>query len=131
MRTLTYTVPPEAAGRRVKSILLYRLGIPASMIARIKLRETGICVNGLRCRTTDEVKAGDVVTAEVGDPPRETGGLAGVLHGQRLGDVGKGDDERRGLDAHQGLMMRSALLHLSTMSYMLETSPTASLSPRP
>ncbi len=73
MRTLTYTVPPEAAGRRVKSILLYRLGIPASMIARIKLRQTGICLNGLRCRTTDEVKAGDVVSAEVGDLPRETG----------------------------------------------------------
>lgn len=73
MRTLTYTVPPEAAGRRVKSILLYRLGIPASMIARIKLRQTGICLNGVRCRTTDEVRAGDIVTAEVGDPPRETG----------------------------------------------------------
>lgn len=73
MRTLHYTVPPEEDGRKVKSILLYRLHIPASMIARIKLRETGICRNGARCRTTDTVHAGDTVSAEVGDPPRETG----------------------------------------------------------
>ena len=39
MRTLTYTVPPEAAGRRVKSILLYRLGIPASMIVAAPEKE--------------------------------------------------------------------------------------------
>ena len=73
MRTLTFTVPPELAGRRVKSILQYRMRIPASMIARIKLRESGICLNGQRCRTTDTVRAGDVVSAEVGDIPRETG----------------------------------------------------------
>ena len=73
MRTLTYTVPPELAGRKVKSILLYRLQIPASMIARIKLRETGILLNGRRCRTTDTVRAGDVVSAEVGDAPCDTG----------------------------------------------------------
>ena len=73
MRTLTYTVPPALAGRKVKSILQYRLGIPPSMIARIKLRASGICLNGRRCRTTDTVSAGDVVSAEVGDVPRETG----------------------------------------------------------
>ena len=73
MRTLSYTVPPELAGRRVKSILQYRLHIPAGMIAAIKLRPTGICINGVRCRTTDTVKAGDVLTAEVGDLAAETG----------------------------------------------------------
>ena len=73
MRTLEYTVPPEKAGRRVKSILQYQLQLPPSMIARIKLRETGICRNGQRCRTTDTVRAGDVVRAEVGDAPAETG----------------------------------------------------------
>ena len=73
MRTLTYTVPPEKAGRKVKSILQYQLCIPPSMIARIKLRETGICLNGARCRTTDVVRAGDTVSAEVGDAPCETG----------------------------------------------------------
>lgn len=73
MRTLTYTVPPEKAGRKVKSILQYQLCIPPSMIARVKLRETGICLNGARCRTTDTVRAGDTVSAEVGDVPCETG----------------------------------------------------------
>ena len=73
MRTLSYVVPPELAGRKVKSILQYRLHIPESMIASIKLRPAGICLNGVRCRTTDVVKAGDLLTAEVGDLPAETG----------------------------------------------------------
>ena len=73
MRTLSFTVPPELAGRRVKSILQHRLGIPPSMIASIKLRQTGICINGVRCRTTDTVRAGDTVSAEVGDLPRASG----------------------------------------------------------
>ena len=73
MRTLSFTVPPELAGRRVKNLLQTRLYIPAGMIARIKLRGTGICLNGARCRTTDAVCAGDVLTAEVGDLPAETG----------------------------------------------------------
>ena len=73
MRTLTLTVPPELAGRKVKSLLQYRLHIPPSMIAAIKLRPTGICLNGARCRTTDIVRAGDVLTAEVGDTCAETG----------------------------------------------------------
>ena len=73
MRTLTLTVPPELAGRRVRSLLQYRLQIPPSMIAAIKLRPTGICLNGVRCRTTDLVRAGDLLCAEVGDLPAETG----------------------------------------------------------
>ena len=73
MRTLTLTVPPELAGRKVKSILQHRMQLPPSMIARIKLRETGICLNGVRCRTTDAVQTGDLLSAEVGDMPRETG----------------------------------------------------------
>jgi len=73
MRTLSLDISEELAGRRVKSLLLHRLHIPESMIARIKLWETGICLNGTRCRTTDTVKPGDVLTAEVGDPPTESG----------------------------------------------------------
>ena len=73
MRTLTLQIPPELDGRRVKSVLQYRLQIPSSMIARIKLHPTGICLNGERCRTTDTVRAGDTLSAEVGDLPRETG----------------------------------------------------------
>ena len=73
MRTLSLTISEELAGRKVKSLLLHRLHIPESMIARIKLRETGICLNGVRCRTTDTVKPGDVLVAEVGDVPAESG----------------------------------------------------------
>ena len=73
MRTLSLTISEELAGRKVKSLLLHRLHIPGSMIARIRLRETGIGLNGIRCRTTDAVKPGDVLTAEVGDVPAESG----------------------------------------------------------
>ena len=48
MRTLSLTIQEELAGRNVKSLLLHRLHIPESMIARIKLRETGICLKGAR-----------------------------------------------------------------------------------
>lgn len=73
MRTLSLLITEELAGRKVKSLLLHRLHIPEHMISRIKLRETGICLNGLRCRTTDRVRTGDLLTAEVGDVPAETG----------------------------------------------------------
>lgn len=73
MRTLTLLVTPELAGRKVKSLLRYRLQIPESMIAAIKLREEGICLNGRRCRTTDTVAAGDILSAQVGDLPEESG----------------------------------------------------------
>ena len=73
MRMLTLTVSAELAGRTVKSLLLHRLAVPEGMIARIKLRERGICRNGVRCRTTDRVEVGDVLTVEVGDAPAETG----------------------------------------------------------
>ena len=73
MRTLSLTVTAELDGRKVKSLLLHRLHIPEGMIARIKLRETGIRLNGVRCRTSDTVCTGDVLTAEVGDVPAETG----------------------------------------------------------
>lgn len=73
MRTLSLVITKELAGRSVKSLLYYRLRLPESMISRIKLRENGICLNGRRCRTTDRVCVGDVLTAEVGDVPAETG----------------------------------------------------------
>lgn len=76
MRTLTLHITPELAGRKVKSLLHHRLQIPESMIASIKLREEGICLNGQRCRTTDLVAAGDVLSAQVGDIPAETGTAA-------------------------------------------------------
>ncbi|MBR4870439.1 MAG: RluA family pseudouridine synthase [Oscillospiraceae bacterium] len=38
-----------------------------SLVARVKLRETGILLNGIRARTNTVVSAGDILTVEVGD----------------------------------------------------------------
>ena len=73
MRTLSLTVSPEQAGRTVQSLLRRELRLPAGMISALKFRETGIVLNAARCRTTDRVRPGDVLTAEIGDLPAETG----------------------------------------------------------
>ncbi len=68
-RVLTLIVRPEWEGRTVKSLLRKELGMTEGLIARVKLRETGLRRNGERCRTVDRVRAGDVLAAEVGDGP--------------------------------------------------------------
>ncbi len=68
-RVLTLEVLPAWEGRTVKNLLLRQLHMSEGLIARVKLRERGICRNGAPCRTTDRVSAGDVLTAEVGDGP--------------------------------------------------------------
>lgn len=73
MRTLELTVPPELDGCRVKTLLRREFRMAEGLISAVKLRERGICLNGARCRTTDTVRAGDRLTAEVGDEPAETG----------------------------------------------------------
>ena len=73
MRTLSITVSAEMAGRKVKSLLRREMRMPEGLIARVKLREDGITLNGQRCRTVDTVREGDILAAQVGDEPRETG----------------------------------------------------------
>ena len=73
MRTLTITVTSEQAGRSVHSLLRRELGMPEGFISALKFRETGVCLNGARCRTTATVRAGDILTAEIGDKPAESG----------------------------------------------------------
>ena len=63
-RVLTLEVLPAWEGRTVKNLLLRQLHMSEGLIARVKLRERGICRNGAPCRTTDRVSAGDVLTAE-------------------------------------------------------------------
>ena len=75
MRTLSVTVDETLEGRSAAWILRNRLKLSAGLISRIKLRETGILLNGVRCRTTAKVKLHDVLTAEVGDLPEETGAV--------------------------------------------------------
>lgn len=67
MRRLTVTIPPERDGVQLKSILKNELQMSSSLVARVKLRETGILLNGARAYTTAEVHAGDIVEIEAGD----------------------------------------------------------------
>ncbi len=67
IRTLSLTVTPEQEGATVKHLLKTVFRIPAGSIARIKLRPEGICRNGERVFTDVRLRAGDVLTAQVGD----------------------------------------------------------------
>lgn len=69
MRKLEYTVEPEYDGLTVKSVLTRQLCLSDSLISRLKRRDTGIMLNGVKVYTTARVKAGDVLTAEIGDDP--------------------------------------------------------------
>ncbi len=69
MRTLTLVVTDALAGRDIKSLLQRELRISESLTRRLKLRETGIMLNGCRAFTTARVQAGDVLSAEIGDDP--------------------------------------------------------------
>ncbi len=71
MRTLTLLIPPELDGRKVGSVLKNRLRLARGLIARVKLRENGITLNGRRARTVDIVRAGDLLAVEIGDAPSE------------------------------------------------------------
>lgn len=67
MRTLTRTISEAEAGRTVESVLTTELALSKSLIRRLKQRESGILLNGVRAYTTARVQAGDVLSAEIGD----------------------------------------------------------------
>ncbi|NCB29740.1 MAG: RluA family pseudouridine synthase, partial [Clostridia bacterium] len=69
MRTLTYTATTADEGRTVLSILRRELACSASHISRLKRREQGILLDGVRCYVTARVKAGEVLSVEIGDLP--------------------------------------------------------------
>lgn len=69
MRTLELMIGPALAGRRVESLLKGELALSDSLVARLKRREKGICLNGARVYTTARAAEGDILTAEVGDDP--------------------------------------------------------------
>lgn len=69
MRTLTYTATPADEGRTVQSILRREMACSESHISRLKSREEGILLGGARCYVTARVKAGDLLTVEIGDVP--------------------------------------------------------------
>lgn len=72
MRTRSLTIDESLSGRTVGSVLSDRLLLSATLIRRLKRRETGILLNGARAFTTARVRAGDVLTAEIGDEAAPT-----------------------------------------------------------
>ena len=66
-RTLSFTVPPEGEGRRVRAVLQGQLGLSAGLVTRLKHRDGAVRVNGAAARTIDVLHAGDVLEADVGD----------------------------------------------------------------
>ena len=69
MRTLSFTVTQDQAGHALGSLLQTQLGISDSLLARLKRREQGICLNGQRAYTTARPLAGDLVQVQIGDDP--------------------------------------------------------------
>ncbi len=69
---MTYRAAEQDAGKRVETVLTGRLEVSRGLLSRLKRRERGICVNGQRVYSTYVLRAGDVITADVGDekPPR-------------------------------------------------------------
>lgn len=73
MQTISITITPEDDGKKVKTVLKYRLGFSSHAIGGLTRTETGIQVNGQRAYSTVRLHTGDVLTAEIGDrKPLET-----------------------------------------------------------
>ncbi len=67
MRTLKRTIEPAADGRTVRSLLRQELACSDAHISRLKRREQGILLNGVRCYVTARVQTGDELQIEIGD----------------------------------------------------------------
>ena len=67
MRVLTFEVDEAWSGSTVKHVLRARLHMAEGMIARVKLRETGLMRNGERVFTNAAVRTGDILRVEIGD----------------------------------------------------------------
>ena len=67
MRTLTLIVDEAWNGSTVKHLLRARLHMAEGLIARVKLRETGLMRNGERVFTNARLRTGDVLCVEIGD----------------------------------------------------------------
>ena len=67
MQTITITVAPEDEGRTVRGVLKLRLGFSTQAVNSLARRESGILVNGQRAFTNRHLRAGDTLTAEIGD----------------------------------------------------------------
>ena len=69
MRMLTLNIDESQAGRTVKSLLKNELCASDAHISRLKRREDGILLNGVKCYVTVRVAVDDELTIEIGDCP--------------------------------------------------------------
>lgn len=60
-KVISYVTTEQDAGRRLEWILKRRLELSAQEISQAKFRRDGICVNGLQCKVSREICAGDLV----------------------------------------------------------------------
>ena len=67
MRRLGFTAGPAEDGMRLDKALRIKLGVSAASIRRAKYVEDGIMVDGLRCRTSHELAAGEHASIVVDD----------------------------------------------------------------
>lgn len=67
MRSLAWTVGPEDDGRTVEELLRRRLLLSTGAVRRAKRLPGGLCLDGAPVRTVDRARAGQVLTAAVGD----------------------------------------------------------------
>jgi 23S rRNA pseudouridine1911/1915/1917 synthase len=69
MLPLILRIDESTAGRTIKSLLRHELAASDAHISRLKRRESGLLLNGVRCYVTARVQAGDVLSMEIGDEP--------------------------------------------------------------
>ena len=72
-RRLELTVPPELEGVRVDTLLRKHLNLSGTVVKRIKWLPDGILVDGLRVNTRFCPKEGQVLSARLSDPARNSG----------------------------------------------------------
>ena len=71
MRILSLPITPELSGQTVRHLLRQELGLSSSLLKSLKWRENAILLNGRPVTVRAVAHAGDVLTADVSDPPAE------------------------------------------------------------
>ena len=69
MRILTHTVTEQEDGMPVKKLLRQHFGLSSSLLKAIKWRPDGITLNGMAVTVAAPCRTGDILAADVSDPP--------------------------------------------------------------
>lgn len=76
MAKLTFVVPPEWDGVKLEAFLKKRCGFSSRTVTRTRQRPMGFCMDGRHIRTVDAVRAGSIISVDMGEeccrtPPGE------------------------------------------------------------